>query len=298
MLQNREKYARFFDVLRRITPGKVVLDVGAGSGILSLLAVAGGAQRVVAVERPSVAGFAAELLSMFPNWAPKVELVARDFFDFSPRERFDVLIAELIGYLGFEEDVHAVVSRARTWCPTCAVVPGALSIILYPTQMSGEPPLRVTLDMPYSFPATLIRRSPPSAMGRDSPYGGWSEWQASERFQFNAIGVAVIAELTSGIEVTNWHSDVWPRAVVALGEWITVDPSEIVQLRLELDRGSEAFFGYTVVSVNRSDIHTRAFRSSEFVDDGKALAANFQGGPRMVAEAAAEIIVSLTSDLD
>ena len=54
-----EAFQRAIDAVVR--PGDIVLDVGAGSGILSLLAARAGAARVYAVEQTSIAVLAQQL---------------------------------------------------------------------------------------------------------------------------------------------------------------------------------------------------------------------------------------------
>jgi hypothetical protein len=299
MLRNREKYARFFDVLKVAAPGKVVLDVGAGSGVLSVLAVASGAERVIAVERPTVARFASELLSLFPQWASRIDLVTQDFFAFSPRGKFDLLVAELIGYLGFEEDLEAVVRRSRALCPACIVIPSAIHVLLYPTVATGTPPLQIDFDPWCGFPVDLISQSIPSVAGQDNgtTSGGWSRWQTRDSFAFNAIGVAVTAELMAGVEVTNWQSTVWPRAVFSLGEWITLSSGVTLDARLTLVRESQNFAGQLALSVGGNEVRRCDFHSSDLIlHDGRDLRSNANSAD--VVHAAAEVIASLTDNLD
>ena len=65
MLEDHKRTGAYYQAVmqnRRQFEGKVVLDVGTGSGILALFAAKAGARKVYAVEATSMAKFAKELV--------------------------------------------------------------------------------------------------------------------------------------------------------------------------------------------------------------------------------------------
>ena len=96
-------------VVRR---GDVVLDVGAGSGILSLFAARAGAARVYAVERTTVAVLAEELATA--NGVEEiVQVIQGEMTDVELPEQVDVIVSEWLGGFGIDEGMLAPVIAAR-----------------------------------------------------------------------------------------------------------------------------------------------------------------------------------------
>jgi len=82
--------------------GKVVLDVGAGSGILSFFAYQSGAARVYAVEASSIAVQAAKLVAA--NDADDViKVISGKIEEISLPEQVDIIISEPMGYMLLNE---------------------------------------------------------------------------------------------------------------------------------------------------------------------------------------------------
>ncbi|GFR50116.1 hypothetical protein Agub_g12266, partial [Astrephomene gubernaculifera] len=79
--------------------GRVVLDVGAGSGILSLFAAQAGAARVYAVEASGMAAFAEQLAAANPELGSRIRVVRGKVEEISLPERVDVLVSEPMGTL-------------------------------------------------------------------------------------------------------------------------------------------------------------------------------------------------------
>src|SRR5436853_7331941 len=87
-----------------VRPGDVVLDLGAGTGILGLMACRAGAKRVYAVDEGPIIGLAHEVaaangfqdrITHVKGLSTRVELP----------ERVDVVLADQIGRFGFESGI-------------------------------------------------------------------------------------------------------------------------------------------------------------------------------------------------
>jgi SAM-dependent methyltransferase len=95
-----------------VHPGDVVLDVGAGSGILSLFAARAGASRVYAVERTTVATVA-QLLAAANGVAEIVQVFHGDVMEIELPGRVDVIVSEWLGGFGIDEGMLGPVIAAR-----------------------------------------------------------------------------------------------------------------------------------------------------------------------------------------
>jgi SAM-dependent methyltransferase len=129
-----EAFRRAIDSVVR--PGDVVLDVGAGTGILSLFAAGAGAGRVYAVERTRVAALAhalaaalAHALAAANGVAEIVRVIHGDVVDVELPERVDIIVSEWLGGFGIDEGMLAPVIAARDrWLkPGGAMIPSSVT---------------------------------------------------------------------------------------------------------------------------------------------------------------------------
>ena len=77
MLEDHKRTGAYYQAVmqnRRKFEGKIVLDVGTGSGILAIFAAKAGARIVYAVEATAMAGYAAKLVKHNKVW-----LTSQDF---------------------------------------------------------------------------------------------------------------------------------------------------------------------------------------------------------------------------
>lgn len=93
---------------------KVVLDVGAGSGILSFFAVQSGARKVYAVEASSMAKHA-ELLVFNNKLQNKIQVIPGKIEEITIPESVDIIISEPMGYMLFNERMLETYLHAKKW---------------------------------------------------------------------------------------------------------------------------------------------------------------------------------------
>uniref|UniRef100_A0A182Q3L4 Histone-arginine methyltransferase CARMER n=1 Tax=Anopheles farauti TaxID=69004 RepID=A0A182Q3L4_9DIPT len=93
---------------------KIVLDVGAGSGILSFFAVQAGAAKVYAVEASNMAQYAQQLVSS-NNLADKIIVIAGKIEEIELPEHVDVIISEPMGYMLYNERMLETYLHGKKW---------------------------------------------------------------------------------------------------------------------------------------------------------------------------------------
>lgn len=93
---------------------KVVLDVGAGSGILSFFAAQAGAARVYAVEASNMAKHARTLVDA-NRWHDRIRVIAGKIEEIDLPELVDVIISEPMGYMLYNERMLETYLHAKKW---------------------------------------------------------------------------------------------------------------------------------------------------------------------------------------
>jgi SAM-dependent methyltransferase len=117
-----------------VRPGDVVLDVGAGSGILSMFAAQAGAARVYGVERATGAAALARRIVSDNRLDDRVQIVDGDAETALLPEQVDVIVSEWCGVFGVDEYMLAPVLAARDrWLkPGGALIPGPVTAWIAP----------------------------------------------------------------------------------------------------------------------------------------------------------------------
>ena len=143
--------------------GKVVLDVGCGTGILSLFAAKAGARRVIGVDMSTMTttaqavadrnGFG-DVITIVRGKAEEVDL------PLAPGEKVDIIISEWMGYaLLYECMLQSVlVARDRFLAPGGTVLPNKTTIVLeVADERPGTGPLDFW-DQVYGFDLSPVRQ--------------------------------------------------------------------------------------------------------------------------------------------
>ena len=123
-------------IVATVRPGDVVIDVGAGSGILSLFAACAGARRVYAIERAPGAAALARRLIAHNGAAGVVRIVEADAAAAVVPEPADVIVSEWLGAYGVDENMLAPVLlvRERTLKAGGSMIPSHVTAWLAPVR--------------------------------------------------------------------------------------------------------------------------------------------------------------------
>ena len=120
-------------LLHAVKPGDVALDVGAGTGILSMFAAAAGARKVYAVERTPTANVARMIVET-NGMSDRIEVLQSDLEEIELTEKVDVLVSEWMGGFGVDENMLApvIIARDRFLAEGGRIVPACVTAYMAP----------------------------------------------------------------------------------------------------------------------------------------------------------------------
>ncbi|KAL1081639.1 hypothetical protein V6Z11_D09G079400 [Gossypium hirsutum] len=114
--------------------GRVVVDVGAGSGILSLFAAQAGAKHVYAVEASEMADYARKLITGNPTLGQRITVIKGKVEEVELPEKADILISEPMGTVLVNERMleSYIIARDRFLVPNGKMFPSTGRIHMAP----------------------------------------------------------------------------------------------------------------------------------------------------------------------
>jgi SAM-dependent methyltransferase len=194
MIEDKAREKAYRTALAREAPGKVVVDVGAGLGHLSLYALEAGASHVVAIERDAEAIEEAEKL--LRHYAGQVEFVHCSSLDWRtapPLNGFaDVVVSETFDSTGVGEGALRTLVDARRFLREGGVmIPSGITLHM---TLLGEP-----LDAPANKVVTI-----------DVGEGKWFDWtpkkavlvRPEKTMKLFGIGFAFTLHMGAGQELS------------------------------------------------------------------------------------------------
>jgi type I protein arginine methyltransferase len=138
MLRDQVRNEAYRRALRwAVKPGARVLDMGAGTAVLSVFAAQAGAGEVFAVERTSIADMARRMVQR-NQVADRVVVIHSDLEDADLPGKVDVLVSEWMGGLGVDENMLAplVMARDRWLRPGGIIIPSRVTAMLAPAYVA------------------------------------------------------------------------------------------------------------------------------------------------------------------
>jgi protein arginine N-methyltransferase 1 len=167
MLRDKARNAAFAQAIsKQVRPGDVVVDLGAGTGLLSMLAAKAGARRVHAIEAADVCALGKKI-SRANGFDKVIVWHHAPSYEVELSEKATVLLSETFGSHPFEECAHEFVrdARQRLCVATARRVPAAVSVFV---QAAALPAVRDDWDLfaapIVGFDLTLLRAATLSQM--------------------------------------------------------------------------------------------------------------------------------------
>jgi len=136
MLSDKVRMRAYRDAIFKIVkPGDVVVDLGAGTGLLSIWAVHAGASKVYAIEKTSAVVLAKEI-AQANQCLDKIEFINKNSMDVELPEMADLLISETLGSFGIDENTlqFTIDARDRFLKKGGQMIPQSLELFVAPVE--------------------------------------------------------------------------------------------------------------------------------------------------------------------
>jgi len=126
-------------ILKYVREGDAVIDLGAGSGLLSFFAALKNPRKVYAIEHNKQVLKAAELVAKY-NGFNNIEFVNMNSKSFSLKEKVDVIVHDIMGHFVLDENmVESVVDlRDRLLKPRGKMLPNKFELFIEPVKITDQ----------------------------------------------------------------------------------------------------------------------------------------------------------------
>lgn len=243
LLRDKVRNAAFFQALQKtVKPGDLVLDIGAGTGIWAIAAAKLGAKRVVAIDADELLIGVIRILAAEHGVTDRVEAIWGNSFDIALAREFDVVVSETVGYLGYDENIVAVMQDARTRFlkPGGKIIPETISLhaaagqlkvrqtaipegvpfdfdALTALNLNSPRVLKRSLDVKLLTKASqLIKTDLRKAETRPSLENLTAVWDVSKSADVNCVVLWVESRLTRGVRLTTRRTTSWQPTIFSI----------------------------------------------------------------------------------
>jgi SAM-dependent methyltransferase len=140
MVRDTVRVSAYRRAIVRHCKDRMVVEIGCGSGILSIFAAKAGARRVIAIEESTIADLAAAMFEA-NGVADRIELRRANSRDVSVDERADVIIHEVLGIDPFGENILPFIenARERLLAPNGILIPSAMEVCCAGFEVEDKP---------------------------------------------------------------------------------------------------------------------------------------------------------------
>lgn len=134
MLSDKVRMQAYRDaIFNTVKTGDVVVDLGAGTGLLGIWAIQAGASKVYAIEKTSAINLAKEI-AQANSCLNKIEFINENSIEVDLAEKVDVIISETLGSFAIDENTLLFTNDARDRFlkEGGSIIPQSLEIFIAP----------------------------------------------------------------------------------------------------------------------------------------------------------------------
>ena len=136
MLADKVRMQAYRDaIFKTVRSGDVVVDLGAGTSLLSIWAIQAGASKVYAIEKTNAIELAKEIAKA-NHCLDKIEFINKNSMDVELPEKANVLISETLGSFGIDENTlqFTIDARNRFLQQGGIILPQSLELFVAPVE--------------------------------------------------------------------------------------------------------------------------------------------------------------------
>ncbi|EDR27402.1 protein arginine N-methyltransferase, putative [Entamoeba dispar SAW760] len=138
MIQDEHRTQTYKKAIECFCRGKIVVDVGCGTGILSLFAATAGAKRVYAIDMSDIAHYARYIVEQ-NGFKDVITVIKEQVEKVFLAEKVDVIVSEWMGYnLLFEGMLASVITARRFLKPNGIILPNQCRLFITAIQGDDE----------------------------------------------------------------------------------------------------------------------------------------------------------------
>lgn len=134
-VRDRARLDAFARALAEVARDRVVVDLGAGTGVLGMIACRAGARRVYAIEADPIAALARTLVRD-NGFDDRITVIRSRAAEATLPERAGVIVCDHIGRFGVDSDIHTLMrdARVRFLAADGVLVPNTIDVVVAPIQ--------------------------------------------------------------------------------------------------------------------------------------------------------------------
>jgi len=242
-----------------VQAGDAVLDIGSGSGLLSLFACQAGARKVYSVERTPIIKLARKLAAA-NGYADRIEFIEADLITVELPERVNLVVSELMSQAIFGQHLERLTAHARQnfLVDGGKMLPGRVMYSAMPVdaesdrrrrwpstdayQLNLRPlveaiahrpmPLKLSKQLPLSSPELIYTYDGYSCDGR-ARIRAQADYVIEQSGSFSGVAAWFDADLGGGIRLGNQQDNIsWANVLFPIAEAVAVKPGARVEFKL------------------------------------------------------------------